>query len=151
MIENGKVLALYITMPDMMIRSGHRMSCEDIDVDEGGIIGDVSYESSEDKVMMLTSKKSYDIIDEAELFIDKGVLMESIHVDIDLYSLGKGSLIEIGDVILEVTGPCESYAYLAALAPELPELLKGNRGIFVRPTEEGRLCLGDEVKVLKEA
>lgn len=151
MIENGKVLALYITMPDMMIRSGHRMSCEDIDVDEGGIIGDVSYESSEDKVMMLTSKKSYDIIDEAELFIDKGVLMESIHVDIDLYSLGKGSLIEIGDVIFEVTGPCESYAYLAALAPELPELLKGNRGIFVRPTEEGRLCLGDEVKVLKEA
>jgi len=151
MIENGKVLALYITMPDMMIRSGHRMSCEDIDVDEGGIIGDVSYESSEDKVMMLTSKKSYDIIEEAELFIDKGVLMESIHVDIDLYSLGKGSLIEIGDVILEVTGPCESYAYLAALAPELPELLKGNRGIFVRPTEEGRLCLGDEVKVLKEA
>jgi len=151
MIENGKVLALYITMPDMMIRSGHRMSCEDIDVDEGGIIGDVNYESSEDKVMMLTSKKSYDIIDEAELFIDKGVLMESIHVDIDLYSLGKGSLIEIGDVIFEVTGPCESYAYLAALAPELPELLKGNRGIFVRPTEEGRLCLGDEVKVLKEA
>jgi len=151
MIENGKVLALYITMPDMMIRSGHRMSCEDIDVDEGGIIGDVSYESSEDKVMMLTSKKSYDIIEEAELFIDKGVLMESIHVDIDLYSLGKGSLIEIGDVIFEVTGPCESYAYLAALAPELPELLKGNRGIFVRPTEEGRLCLGDEVKVLKEA
>ena len=151
MIENGKVLALYITMPDMMIRSGHRMSCEDIDVDEGGIIGDVSYESSEDKVMMLTSKKSYDIIDEAELFIDKGVLMESIHIDIDLYSLSKGSLIEIGDVTLEVTGPCESYAYLAALDPELPELLKGNRGIFVRPTEEGRLCLGDEVKVLKEA
>lgn len=149
-MTNGKVLALYMTMPDMMIRSGHRMSCEDIDCDEGGIVGDIGYESSKDKVMLLTSKKSYDIIDEAELVIDKGVLMESIHVDIDLYALGKGSLIEIGDVILEVTGSCESYGYLAALAPELPELLKGNRGIFVRPTEEGRLHLGDEVKVLKE-
>ncbi len=150
MIENGKVLALYMTMPDMVIRSGHRMSCDDIDVDEGGIVGDMGYESSEDKVMMLTSKKSYDIIDEAELFIDKGVLMESVHVDINLYALGKGSLIEIGDVILEVTGPCEAYGYLAALDPELPDLLRGNRGIFVRPTEGGRLQVGDEVKVLKE-
>jgi MOSC domain-containing protein YiiM len=149
-MTNGKVLALYMTMPDMLIRSGHRMSCEDIDIDEAGIIGDIGYDSSEDKVIMLTSKKSYDIIDEADLFIDKGVLMESIHVDIDLYALGKGSLIEIGNVILEVTGPCESYGYLAALSPELPELLKGNRGIFVRPTEDGRLTLGDKVKVLKE-
>ena len=147
--ENGKVLALYMTMPDMM-RSGHRMSCDDIDCDEGGIIGDMGYESSEDKVMMLTSQKSYDIIEEAELFIDKGVLLENIHVDINLYDLAKGSLIEVGDIIFEVTGPCEAYGYLAALDPELPELLKGNRGIFIRPTEEGRLCLGDEVKVLKE-
>ncbi len=149
MVENGKVLALYMTIPDMM-RSGHRMSCEDLDVDEGGIIGDMSHETSEDKVMMLTSKKSYDIIEEAEFYIDNGVLMENIHVDIDLYSLGKGSLIEIGEVIFEVTGPCESYGYLAALAPELPTLLKGNRGIFIRPTEEGQLHLADEVKVLKE-
>ncbi|MCF6244691.1 MAG: hypothetical protein L3J43_06610 [Sulfurovum sp.] len=149
-MKTGKVLALYMTMPDMM-RAGHRMSCDDIDCDEGGIIGDMNYESSEEYVMMLVSKKSYDLIEEAELVISEGVLLENIYVDIDLYGLKKGALIEIGEVILEVTGPCEAYGYLSALSPELPDVLRGNRGLFVRPVDEGRLLVGDEVKVLKEA
>lgn len=149
-MTNGKVLALYMTMPDMM-RSGHRMSCEDFECDPDGIIGDMNYETSEDYVMLLTSKKSYDIVEEAELVLDQGVLMESIYVDIDLYGLKKGSIIELGETLLEVTGPCESYGYLMALAPELPELLKGNRGIFVRPLDHGKISVGDEVKVVKEA
>ena len=33
------------------------------------------YETSKDYVMMLTSQKSYDLMEEAELVIDKGVLM----------------------------------------------------------------------------
>jgi MOSC domain-containing protein YiiM len=37
-----------------------------------------------------------------------------------------------------------------ALAPELPELLRGKRGLFVRPLEYGRISVGDEVTVLKE-
>ena len=131
----------------MVIRSGHRMSCDDIDCDEGGIVGDINYEKSTEHVMLLVSQKSYDLIEEAELVIDKGVLMESIHVDIDLYSLTKGTYIEIGDVILEVTGPCEFYGYLSALSPELPDVLRGNRGIFVRPVGEGRLQVGDTVEV----
>ncbi len=149
-MANGKVLALYMTMPDLM-RSGHRMRCEDFECDPDGIIGDMNYETSEDYVMLLTSQKSYDIVEEAELVIDQGVLMESIHVDVDLYGLKKGSIIELGETLLEVTGPCESYGYLMALAPELPELLKGNRGIFVRPLDHGKISVGDEVKVLKEA
>lgn len=146
-MQKGKVLALYMTMPDMMIRSGHRMSCDDIDCDEGGIVGDINYEKSTEHVMLLVSQKSYDLIEEAELVIDKGVLMESIHVDIDLYSLKKGVYIEIGEVILEVTGPCEFYGYLSALSPELPDVLRGNRGLFVRPVGEGRLQVGDTVEV----
>ena len=45
-MSNGKVLALYMTMPAAM-RSGHRMSCEDVDCDPDGIIGDMNYEKSE--------------------------------------------------------------------------------------------------------
>lgn len=149
-MTNGKVLALYMTMPDLM-RAGHRMRCEDFECDPDGIIGDMNYETSEDYVMLLTSQKSYDIVDEAELVLEQGVLMESIHVDVDLYGLKKGSIIELGESLLEVTGPCEAYGYLMALAPELPELLKGNRGIFVRPLDHGKISVGDEVKVLKEA
>jgi hypothetical protein len=146
---SGKVLALYMTMPDM-IRSGHRMSCEDFECDPDGILEDMSYESSQDYVMMLTCQKSYDLIEEAELVLSRGVLMENILVDVDLYGLKKGSIIELGDTLLEVTGPCESYGYLLALAPELPELIQGNRGLFVRPLDHGKISVGDEVKVLKE-
>ncbi len=149
-MKSGKVLALYMTMPDMLIRTGHRMSCEDFECDPDGILEDSNYESDQDYVMMLTCQTTYDIIEEAELVLEKGVLMENVLVDIDLYGLKKGSVIELGDTLLEVTGPCESYGYLMALAPELPELIRGKRGLFVRPLDHGKLSVGDEVKVLKE-
>jgi len=149
-MKSGKVLALYMTMPDMM-RAGHRMTCDDIDCDPDGIIGDMNYESSAEHVMLLVSQKSYDIADEEGIVISEGVLLESVHVDIDLYGLKKGSVIELGETLLEVTGICESSGYLRALAPELPELLEGNRGLFVRPMDYGRICVGDEVKVIQEA
>jgi len=148
-MTNGKVLALYMTMPDM-IRAGHRMRVEDMDCDENGIMGSRDYENGTEHTMVLVSQKSYDIIEEAELVLEKGVLMEDIHVDIDLYHLKKGSIIEVGDLLLEVVGPCEDYRYLYAFAPELPELLEGNRGLFVSLVDEGQMRVGDEVKVITE-
>ena len=133
-------------MPDMM-RSGHRMNCEDIDCDPDGIIGDMNYETSEDRVMLLTCQITYDIAEKEDIVIEKGVLMESIHVDVDLYDLNVGDVIELGETLLEVTEICESYGYLYALAPELPELIQGKRGLFVRPLDYGTVRVGDAVKV----
>ncbi len=149
-MENGKVLTLYMTVPDMM-RAGHRMSCDELECDSNGIIGDKDYESGQEHVMLLVSKKSYDIIEDADLVLDKGVLMENIYVDIDLNHLKKGSVIEIGETMFEVTGPCQAYRYLYAFDPGLPELLENKRGIFVTPVEYGTIQVGDEVTVLKEA
>jgi len=149
-MTTGKVLKLYMTMPDM-IRAGHRMLVDDIDCDEDGIMGSRDYENDTEHKMVIVSKKSYDIIEEAELVVDQGVLMEDIYVDVDLNHLKAGSIIEIGDLTLEVNGPCESYRYLYAFAPELPELIHGQRGIFVTAIEYGGMAVGDEVKVIKEA
>jgi len=146
----GKVLSLYMTMPDLM-RSGYRMKCNDFECDPGGIEGDIHYENGGEHVMLLVSKKSYDIIEAAELVVDKGVLMENIYVDVDLNRLKKGSVIAVGETLFEVSGPCEAYRYLYALAPELPELLHGNRGIYIAPMEQGRVEVGDEVSIVKEA
>lgn len=148
-MQKGKVLALYMTVPDLM-RSGHRMRCEDIECDPDGIIGDMNYETPRDYVMLLTCQKSYDIAKEADIIIDEGVLMESVYVDIDLYHLNKGSIIELGEMLMEVEDHCQAFGYLMALDPELPELLQGKRGLFVRPLEYGRISLDDEVKVIKE-
>jgi MOSC domain-containing protein YiiM len=148
-MTSGKVLSLYMTMPDM-IRTGHRMRVEDIDLDENGIMGSRDYENGTEHQMVLVSKKSYDIIEEAEFVFERGLLMEDICVDIDLYHLKKGSLVEIGDIIFEVTGACEDYRYLYSFAPEIPELIEGKRGLFINPIEYGGIKVGDEVKVLKE-
>jgi MOSC domain-containing protein YiiM len=107
----------------------------------------MNYEMSEERVMLLTCQVSYDIAEEADIVIEQGVLMESIHVDIDLYDLNVGDVIELGETLLEVTEPCESYGYLMALAPELPDLIRGKRGLFVRPLDYGTISVGDEVKV----
>jgi len=145
-MSKGKVLDLYITMPDMM-RAGHRMSCEDFDCDPDGIIGDMNYEKSDTRVMLLTCQVSYDLAEEAGLVIAKGVLLESIHVDIDLYDLKVGDVIELGETLVEVTEHCEAYGYLMALAPELPEIIAGKRGLFIRPLDYGTIKVGDEVTV----
>ena len=149
-MTSGKVLSLYMTMPDM-IRAGHRMRVEDIDLDDNGIMGSRDYENGTERNIVLVSKKSYDIIEEAELVFERGLLMEDIYVDVDLYHLKKGSVIEIGEVLFEVVGPCEDYRYLYAFAPELPELIQGNRGLFLSPLDYGGIAVGNEVKVIKEA
>jgi MOSC domain-containing protein YiiM len=148
-MNKGKVLALYMTIPDLM-KAGHRMKCEDFECDPDGIIGDMKYETTQERVMVLTCQKSYDIAAEAGIVVEQGVLLENIHVDIDLYGLKVGSVIEAGEAMLEITGICGSYGYLMALSPELPELLEGKRGFFVRPLDEALICVGDEVGVAKE-
>lgn len=147
---SGKVLSLYMTMPDLM-RSGHRMKCEDFDCDPTGIVGSKEYDNGEEQLLLLVSKSSYDIIEEADLAIDKGLLMENIYVDVDLYHLQKGSIIEIGETLFEVRGACEDYRYLYAYAPEVPDLIKGKRGLFVIPVEYGTVKVGDDVTVVQEA
>ncbi|MDQ7044638.1 MAG: hypothetical protein Q9M32_01805 [Sulfurimonas sp.] len=149
-MTSGKIVTLYMTMPDMM-RAGHRMAVDDLDCDANGIVGSRDYEDGKERPLVLICKKSYDIIEEAELVLSPGVLMEDIYVDVDLYHLKKGSLIEIGEITFEVSGPCEDYRYLYAFAPELPDLIKGNRGLFINPIDFGTMCVGDEVKVIKEA
>ena len=148
-MTSGKVLSLYMTMPDMM-RSGHRMRVEDMDLDDNGIMGSRDYENGTERNLVLVSKKSYDIIEEAEFAFERGLLMEDIYVDVDLYHLNKGSVIEIGEVLFEVVGPCEDYRYLYAFAPELPELIHGNRGLFLSPLDYGGIQVGNDVKILKE-
>ena len=149
-MTSGKVLSLYMTMPDMM-RAGHRMKVEDFDCDDNGIVGSRDYDNGVDKPIVLVCKKSYDIIEDADLVFERGLLMEDIYVDIDLYHLKQGAVIEIGETLFEVKGPCEDYRYLYAFAPELPELIAGQRGLFIYPVEYGAVEVGNEVKVIQEA
>jgi MOSC domain-containing protein YiiM len=147
-MSSGKVLSLYMAMPDLM-RKGYRMLCEDFECDEDGIVDDMNYGEADRSLILLVSKKSYELIEEAELFVDEGVLLENIYVDIDLYHLGKGAVIEIGDTLFEVIDHCPVSSYLMALDPQIPAILEGNRGLFVRAMEYGRITVGQKVNIIK--
>ena len=149
-MNNGKVLTMYITMPDMM-RAGNRMRVDTFDCDHNGVVGSVDYDNDIQRDMVVVCKKSYDIIEEADYVLENGTLMEDIYVDIDLYHLKEGAIIQIGDTLLKVLGPCEDYRYLYAFAPEIPELISGKRGLFVSPIEYGTIEVGDEVTVIQDS
>lgn len=147
---NGKVLDLYMTLPDPM-RSGFRTRTDALECDPGGIVGDIGHDTESGHRLLLVCEKSYELIEAAELVVDRGVLLENIYVDEDVNGLQAGTLIEIGSVLFEVLGPCEAYRYLYALAPELPEILHGNRGVFITPVHYGRVEIGDTVRLAEEA
>jgi MOSC domain-containing protein YiiM len=149
-MATGKVLTLYLTLEDFL-KAGHRMRVDNLECDPEGIIGDMNYEDEDKNMLLLVSTHSYDIIEKEELVVEKGVLMENIYTDLDINHLNKGSLIEIGEIIFEVIGRCQAFNYLYAFSPELPELLKDTRGIYLRATEYGQIKLDDEVTILKEA
>lgn len=149
-MNTGKVLNLYMTLPDMM-RSGNRTECDSFDCDENGITGDVNYENEPNNMILLVSQVSYEIIESAELEVSNGFLLENIYVDMDLNHLKEGTVIEVGDVLFEVLGPCKAYNYLYGIDPDLPEKIDGKRGIFLRACEFGTINIGDEVKVVQES
>lgn len=141
-MNKGSVLALYMTTPDLM-RKGHRVRCESLEYDSSGIIGDINYEKEEK--LLLVSKNSYEIIENAGVVVDLGLLMENIYVDIDINTLKSGESIKIGDYDFSVDRECRAYSYLYAISPELPSLIEGKRGIFITSKSKGIIKVGDEV------
>jgi len=91
-MENGKVLSLYMILPDM-IRAGHRMQVDDLDCDPSGIVGSRDYEDTVDFTMVLVCKKSYDIIEEAELVLGDGFLLMLTFITLKLVQLSKSVML----------------------------------------------------------
>lgn len=149
-MATGKVLTLYMTMPDMM-RSGYRQTVDSFECNQGGIVGDKNYEVEGKNMILLVSTSSYDLIRMEDLYIEQGLLMENIYTDLEINHLQPGSVIEVGDVLFKVTGHCHAYGYLYTFAPEIPAVLENKRGIFIEPVEDGTVYVDDEITILEEA
>jgi MOSC domain-containing protein YiiM len=99
------------------------------------------------------------IVDRATLEamgLHPGDLREQITVAFDtLETLPAGTLLEVGEVTLELTGPCEPCTHIGALngvadAPAFQKALDGRRGRLARVMAvdgEGRIRVGERVAV----
>jgi MOSC domain-containing protein YiiM len=61
--------------------------------------------------------------------------------------LVKGQRLQIGEAVLEVTGPCEPCSRMDEIRMGLQQELHGQRGILCRVIEGGRIQRGDTIKL----
>lgn len=78
-----------------------------------------------------------------------GALRENITTrGIDLMSLPKGTVLETGDVRLEITKECEPCGFVDDVREGLREELKHKRGVLARVVRGGVIRVGQEIRAI---
>jgi MOSC domain-containing protein YiiM len=140
----GQVLELFISKKD----KSKRFSRTILEVDNKGILDDKFYAKDLERSILLTSTDSYDLALKNSIEMSYGALGENILIDYNPYSLVIGSHIQIGEVVVEVTQNCTICNHLSSIDKTLPNLLKDDRGIFVKVVEVGFIEKGDKLYLL---
>ncbi len=141
----GSVLALFRAVKG----EEGRLPADSIDVEKAGIVGDKYFGKNPNRSILLTSRSSYEMARDAGIDIPFGSLGENIVVDIDLYHLGAGDRVRLGDAVLEITQNCTLCGSLGKVHDTLPELLRNDRGIFAKTLEAGRIEIESRVSIVK--
>ena len=129
----GKILELFISIKGDLNRSKR----DDIALNENGVKSDKFYGKNIKRSVLITSIASYNLSTQNDIDMDYGQLGENILIDYNPYHLKEGSVIIIGDVILEITQQCTLCKSLAKVNETLPELLKEHRGVFAKVISSG--------------
>jgi MOSC domain-containing protein YiiM len=67
-------------------------------------------------------------------------------VGLPVNELLKGQWLEIGEAVLEVTGPCEPCSRMDEIRMGLQQELRGRRGTLCRVIEGGQVRIGDTIQ-----
>lgn len=139
---SGRIQNLYL-------KTAHKQPMKSVDkaqAEDGmGLVGDVSFGRSKRQVLLI-EKETLD-----EFGLTSGVVRENVTVTgVSLSGLQAGSLIKLGDAVLEVTGDCHPCRFLEDIRPGLQNDMRGRRGILGRILEGGMIRVGDSVAILEK-
>ncbi|MEK7329200.1 MAG: MOSC domain-containing protein [Candidatus Eisenbacteria bacterium] len=110
---------------------------------EQGLEGDRHLKADGRRTVLLMEQEVLDGFDLAP-----GAVREQVTVrGLALMTLVFGSRLRIGDVTLEVAGPCAPCERMNELKPGLRAALEGRRGRFVRVVQAGSFAVGDAIAV----
>jgi len=110
-----------------------------------GIIGDASYGRKKRQILIVEQS----ILKRFK--VNPGDLRENLVVSgMQLSAIQSGSLLRIGDTLLEVTTDCKPCDMLNELHPGMRDDIDGERGLLVRVLEEGTIRVGDPVVQLPQ-
>lgn len=141
----GEILALFISVTTPTKK---RVSKTNVTIDENGIVDDKYYKKDNNRSILLSSNKSYEMIHNEGITAKYGELGENIVVSFNPYDLELGTKIKMGDCILEITEHCTICNSLKKIDDCIPTLLKNDRGVFVKVISGGVLSVKDQIEVI---
>lgn len=105
-----------------------------------GLQGDAAFGRDRRQVLLvgLSTLRDFDL--------QPGALRENMTLTgMVLDDLAEGTLLEIGEALLEIIGDCEPCGQMDDLRPGLREAIRGHRGKLARVTRSGDIRVGDAV------
>lgn len=142
--STGTVIDLFISNKDR-----GRENKAEIELVQEGICDDKFFAKEVGRSVLITSTDSYLMARKNGIDAAYGSLGENILIDVNPYGLNSGDRISIGEVVLEITQNCTICNSLAKVDPNLPKVLKSDRGIFAKTLKSGKIRKGDRVNILK--
>lgn len=129
----------------LSIKPGHKLPMQPVEschaIEGKGLVGDASFGRPRRQVLLIEIEtlKKFDL--------QPGVIRENIITrGVSLADLPKDTLIEIGEAVLQITGPCEPCDFLEDVRTGLRDALKGKRGSLARVQRSGWIRAGDPVR-----
>lgn len=139
MSAESHVLALFISVDN----DKKRVPKQKLELDAMGVLEDKFYAKNTNRLILITSTTAYALAKSSGIELEYGSLGENIVIDENINHLSLGDRFKIGDVVLEVTQNCTLCNGLSILDPKLPEVLKNDRGLFVKAIVSGTIKKDD--------
>ncbi len=107
-----------------------------------GILGDASYGKRNRQVLLIDSETLSDFQ------LNPGDLRENVTLaNFDLTQLSPHDQLQLGEVVLAVTGPCEPCRQLDEIRPGLRSDIKDRRGVLATVVRGGELKVSDSISL----
>lgn len=129
----------------LFLKEGHAMPMRSVPavtaVAGKGLEGDAAF-GRERRQVLLVGQSSL-----SDFSLLPGMLRENMTLTgMVLEDLADGTLLEVGEAVLEIIGDCEPCGQMDALRPGLREAIRGRRGKLARVTRRGEVRVGDSVR-----
>lgn len=128
-----RVLGLFISVDN----EKKRVPKVKLELDEKGVLEDKFYAKNTNRLILITSTAAYALAKDGGVDLEYGSLGENILINKEINDLCVGDQFKIADIVLEITQNCTLCNGLSVLDPKLPEILKNDRGIFVKAITSG--------------
>jgi MOSC domain-containing protein YiiM len=137
----GKIDQLYL-------KTGHGQPMQRVDevmAEAGlGLVGDLNYGVKKRQVLLVEREtlEAFDLL--------PGQIRENITVSgIQLAGLPPGTMLEVGQALLEITGDCAPCEFIEDIRPGLRQAISGQRGTLCRVVDGGTLRVQDPVRTIQ--